>query len=172
MKNGFTLTELLASMVILAILVVLAIPAYTAVYTGVKRSNLNGKVAEIETAAKKYGDLIKDEIKNASDSCIETNVAELIEKGYLTSESDENSVIYNPTDNTELNGKVKICYCLSDFDIEAYYVTEFVKKQVYHKGDIVEVNNKLYECVNDYKNGSGIYGTNDKGKRFFEEIIC
>ena len=92
-KNGFTLVELLSVLIILGILVVLTIPAFANIYTGVRRENLNGKITEIKAAALKYGSKIKDEIKDASGSCIETNVAELIEKGYLISESESDNVI-------------------------------------------------------------------------------
>lgn len=172
MKNGFTLVEVLAVVVILGILLILVIPAYNTVYTNIKRSNLNSKITDIKIAAKKYGNKIKDEVKNATGSCINITVEELIKKGHLTSEEESKPVIYNPTDNTPLNGIVKICYCANEYDIEAYYVKEFVQNNVYYEGDVVISNNKLYECVIDYKNNSGIDGTNEKGKRFFREVTC
>ena len=43
-KNGFTLVEILAVLVILAILIALAIPAYTSIMIDVRRDNYNSKI--------------------------------------------------------------------------------------------------------------------------------
>ena len=64
MRKGFTLVEVLAVLVILGLLLVITVPAYTSVYTGIKRQNLQSKITEVKTAAKKYGETIKDDIKN------------------------------------------------------------------------------------------------------------
>lgn len=178
MKKGFTLVELLAVIIILGLLIVIAIPSYTQIYAIIKRSNLRSKVTEIETAALKYGNLIKDDIKKAQGSCIITKVGVLIEKGYLISEDDIEPVIYNPTDNLKLDGDVYVCYCKSKMDITANYVVPFNAYKVYHEGDTVIYNNKLYECMIDYtdihsKNGPpGIYGTNKDNKPYFREVTC
>ena len=172
-KNGFTLVELLSVLIILGILVVLTIPAFANIYTGVRRENLNGKITEIKAAALKYGSKIKDEIKDASGSCIETNVAELIEKGYLISESESENVIYNTVDNTTLDEQIMICYNIPKFDIEAYYVYNFNSNKYYYKNDMVKYHNpsnnkdEIYKCVIDYPAKGGIYSTNEKSKKYF-----
>lgn len=172
MRKGFTMVEILAVLVIVGLLLVLLIPGYISVYNGVKRNDLSGKISEIETAALKYGNKIKDEVKDSGNACLSIGIDTLIKEGLIKSEDESKPVIYNPTDNAPLDGKVKICYCTSDFDIAAYYKTTFDKNKAYHKGDVVEVSGKLYRCVIDYNNKSGINGTNDKGKRFFEEVKC
>ena len=172
-KNGFTLVELLAILIILGLMVVLTVPAFTNIYSGVKRENLNGKITEIKAAALKYGSKKKDEIKDASGSCIETNVAELIEKGYLTSESDSENIIYSSVDNTPLDEQILICYVIPKFDIEAYYVYNFDSNKYYYKNDMVKYHNpsnnkdEIYKCIIDYPAKGGIYATNDKGRRYF-----
>lgn len=172
-KNGFTLVELLSVLIILGLLIVLTIPSFANVYTGVRRENLNGKITEIKAAALKYGDTIKDEVKNASGSCLETNVAELIEKGYLISESDSENVIYSSVDNTPLDEQILICYNIPKFDIEVYYVYNFKSNKYYYKNDMVKYHNpsnnkdEIYKCVIDYPANGGIYATNDNSKRYF-----
>lgn len=169
-KNGFTLVELLSVLIILSLLIVLCIPAYATVYSGIKRENYNSKVNEITLAALKYGSSIKDEIKNADGRCVTTNVDFLIKKGLLRSESDSTNVIYNPTTGQPLDANIKLCYSIPKFDLVAYYIQDFDETNHYYKGEFVSYNNKIYSCVIDYPGKGGIYATNDKSKKFFEEI--
>lgn len=180
-KNGFTLVEVLAVLIILALLIAISIPAYMFILRDVKRDNYRSKITEIETAANKYGEKIKDEIKSAGNSCYHMSIADLIHMGELISESDKEDVMYNTTDNKPMLGDILICYSTSDFDIHSYYTVEFNKDTIYHKGDKVsiydETNEKvlIYECVHDYPgNGSRINETYEEdGKQlpYFEEII-
>lgn len=169
-KNGFTLVELLATLIILGLLIVLTIPAYTTVYSGIRRENYNGKVSEITAAALKYGSSIKDEIKNANERCVTTTVDFLITKGLLVSESDSSNVIYNPTNEKPLDANIKICYSIPKFDLVAYYIQDFSEEKYYYKGEVVSYNNKMYSCVIDYPGKGGIYATNNKSKKYFEEL--
>lgn len=172
-KNGFTLVELLSVLIILGLLVVLTVPAFTNVYSGVRRENLNAKLTEIKASALKYGSKIKDEIKDASGSCIETSVAELIEKGYLISESDSENVIYSTVDDKPLDEPILVCYNIPKFDLEAYYVYNFDSNKYYYKNDMVRYHNpstnkdEIYKCVIDYPAKGGIYATNAKSKKYF-----
>lgn len=178
MKKGFTLVELLAVLIILGLLIVIAIPSYTQIYSSIKRSNAQSKIKEIETAALKYGNLIKDDVKNSTGNCMKIKVDTLIKKGYLISEHDVDAVIYDPTTNSPLDSDIHLCYCKSKMDITANYVIAFDPYKVYHAGDTVIYNNKIYECLIDYtdvhnKNGPpGINGTNKDGKNYFVEVTC
>lgn len=178
MRKGFTLVELLAVLIILGLLIVIAIPSYTQIYSSIKRSNMQSKVTEVETAALKYGNLIKDDIKNSQGNCSIIKVDTLIKKGYLVSEDDVEAVIYDPTTNSPLDGDIHLCYCKSKMDITANYVIPFNAYKVYHVGDTVLYNNKIYECKVDYtdihnKQGPpGIFGTDENGKSYFVEVTC
>ncbi len=174
-KNGFTLVEVLSVLVILSVLIVLSVPAYLSIFNAVKRDNLNSKISEIETASNKLGSKIKDDIKDAGDTCYSTTVSDLIKKGYLVSESDTDDIIYNPTDNLPLSGTVKTCYCHETYDIKSYYTTEFDSKKVYHSGDKVVYNNKIYLCQYDFPGNKSIDATfveNKKTLKYFVEMSC
>lgn len=158
-RNGFTLVELLAVMIILGLLIVLVIPAYSSVYSGIKRNNYQNKLIELSTAAKKYGSKIKDEIKyysDTNDECYKLEPKVLIEKGYLMSDFENKPAFINPADQSEMTGDIRICYCKSTFDIEAYYVEDLqVSKdnkitKTYHEEDIIQYNKVLYRCVTTY----------------------
>lgn len=177
MKNGFTLVELLAVMIIMGLLLVITVPAYTEVYSGIRRNNLTGKLNEIDSAAYKYGEKIKDEVKNAGSSCENITVATLIEKGYLMSDIESEPVILNPTTNEPLDGVIKICYCLNQYDIKTYYTKPFIINNIYYPGDFVTYNDgngeKIYECLRKYDKGTGIHSTvieHNKQYNYFKEV--
>ena len=173
-KNGFTLIEVLAVLIILGILISLTVPAYLTVLKDVKRDNYNSKVREIEVAANKYGDKIKDEVKLAGETCYRITVKKLIQMGELTSDSDYEDVIYSPADDSPLSSEIRICYDESNFDINSYYTLDFNSNKVYHKKEKVAIGNKIYECLHDYPgNKSGIEGTyveRNKTLPYFKEI--
>lgn len=177
-KNGFTLVEILAVLIILGLLIALSIPAYTSVLTDVKRDNHNSKLTEIEIAANKYGEKIKDDIKNAGSSCYTQQIKDLIKKGYLLSESDYDDIILDPTTGSSFEGSVKTCYCKKKYDIQSHYVEEFNPNKVYHEKDKVIYNNKIYLCNYTYPGDNsgidGLYHDDRKNKnfRYFDEISC
>lgn len=176
-KNGFTLVEILAVLVILAILIALAIPAYVSIMTDVRRDNYKSKITEMEVAANKYGEKIKDEVKNAGVSCYTQEISTLIRRGYLLSESDYEDVIIDPTSNRAFKGFVKTCYCSSVYDIKSFYVENFNASSVYHTDDKVLYNDRIYVCKFDYPGeNKGINSTfaDSKGNthRYFEVEEC
>lgn len=178
-KNGFTLVEILAVLVILGVLIALTIPAYTSIMIDVKRDNYNSKITEMEIAANKYGEKIKDEVKDAGASCYEQQISSLVRRGYLLSESDYDDIILDPITNKAFPGVIKTCYCSQIYDIKSYYVEPFNPDIVYHEKDKVLYNNKIYICNFDYpgRDGGGINGTfHDERKNkdfyYFEEASC
>lgn len=187
-KNGFTLVEVLAVMIILGLLMILIIPAYTSIFTGIKRNSYQNKIVELTNAAKKYGNKVKDEVKEYMDDpnkkgCYIVEPSLLIEKGYIQSDLDNKPALIDPADNLEMTGVVRICYCKSKFDIEAYYVEEFNAATSYYEGDVVSdpKDGTLYECVINYTarradssnniTGEGLNRKTD-GKSNFIKIEC
>jgi type IV pilus assembly protein PilA len=92
-KKGFTLTELLAIIVIICVLLAIAIPLYSQVKKkSLEQSYYNVK-STVEVAAEKY----------ASETGIEvTNVDTLVKTGYLPAD-DEQGNVYDPRNNSILN---------------------------------------------------------------------
>ena len=160
MKNGFTMIELLASVVILGLLLVLTIPSYAGITRQMKNSNLDGKISEITVAAKKYGEQVKDEVKDAGKSCKVTTVDQLISLGLLESESESANQIFNPKDNTVLGGNIYICYNTKDYKLETYYTFTYKTNTPYQKGLYVVDNNKIYRVLKNSPTNGEITNTN------------
>ena len=169
-NKGFTLVEILAVLIILGLLLVVTIPIYQNVLSGVKRSDYNSKVKQIEIAADKYGETIKDEVKkkwdaslveNSTNNCLDTSVKELIQKGLLLSEDEKDDVIYNPTDGKPLSNNIKICYCARSFEIKSYYLENFDSTKLYYAGEKFVNGGKVYQVDYDYNPKIGATITQD-----------
>lgn len=100
-KNGFTLVELLAVIVILAILLTVAIPNVIGITQRVKEKMYCSKVSDIESAAKLYGQDYIDEVESNGNT-MTIHVYTLIENNLYKKESDD--CILNSNDK----------YCVSD----------------------------------------------------------
>lgn len=178
-RNGFTLIEILAVLIILGTLIAISIPAYQGIFLEAKRDNYNSKISEIEVAGNKYGELTKDDIKNQK--CKDTPIEELIEKGYIVSEDEAFNVVYNPTDNKPMDGVVKICYCPKTYEIQSFYTLPFNQDSIYYKGEKVLFDDQIYLVTRNYTPGSipnekrGINATWEENKKtgtYFELANC
>ena len=59
MRKGFTLVEVLAVLVILGLLLILTVPAYTSIYAGIKRQNLQSKITEVKTTSSGFEKVVE-----------------------------------------------------------------------------------------------------------------
>src|SRR5574344_2162739 len=102
LKNkGYTITELLAVIVILGILISIGVTAYNGIKKDTLETTYKNVTSIIETAAVKYANDTGETL---------TNVNTLVEQGYLKAD-DESGNIYDPRDNSTLN-----CHTISITD--------------------------------------------------------
>jgi len=116
-NQGFTLVELLAVIVLLAVIATIATPSIMGISRKIKAEMLTTKIDLILEDAKLYG---QDHMSNIASkttkfkgyTCLNTSIGELRESGYLSSDkSDEEAgCIVNPVDNT----------CLDEYKIILY----------------------------------------------------
>lgn len=111
-KKGFTLIELISAIVILALVLIIAIPALGNFATLARKQQKNNLIEDIKTNAQRY----------ALDSG-ETLffVKDLVDYGYI--DVKENDII-DPTNNTNLN-----CYAIKTERVGDYYKSEWLNKE-------------------------------------------
>lgn len=157
-NKGFSLIETLVVMIVIALLLVLLLPAIVNVYTSVKRNNYTSKIGHIETATLNYANQFKDEIKNQT--CVDYSLSDLISKGIIQSDNKGANEVKNPSNGEILTGVVKVCYCKNKLDLQANYVETYNPNTYYHKGDKIVYNNILYTCINDAEPNKLFNGSN------------
>jgi len=148
MNKGFTLIEVLASIIIISLILVITIPSYLYVYNTVKTSNYNNKLNIVKHRAEDYGETVKDEIQE--NGCRQVLISDLIKKGYIKSDYNNKNALTNPLDNSDIKDELTICYCKSDNNIRAFIKDPFDYTKGYTKGDQVDYNGVVYECMSSY----------------------
>lgn len=130
-KKGFTLVELISVVVLLSIILILVIPAYTQIEGQIKNSNLKNKKSMISNAMLEYAntnllDKLKplgqtgtNELYYSLDYIIANNI-------FAASETDPqgNKMFLNPVTNDKLYGCIKVIYDVNKFEVK----TEFIDK--------------------------------------------
>ena len=191
-KNGFTVIEFLAVMVVISFLLIIGIPSYVKVYTTLRRDTHNNKVKLLEAAGEKYASSLKDDVKNHqlnTNTCLPVEISTLIQKGYIMSDDDYKDVIISPIDKKAFSGKVMMCYNFDEFEVLTYYVEELTGKSIVYKGEKVLVDDKVYSLNYDYNpivtynasincekqldavaSGTGISSKNCRGNSFFTRL--
>lgn len=108
MKNrkGFTLTELIGVIVLLGIIALIAVPIINKTIKNSKEKAYNAQVAEIVSAAKKWGTVNNSNLPVLDNTSIKVKLNELVSNGYL-----EDDKILDPRNNKEMTSScVRIKY--------------------------------------------------------------
>lgn len=127
MKNGFTLVELLATIVIIGLIAIIMIPGFSNISGTLKETNRDNKIVMIRHAALNFAENKKDEIKNSADGCVSYKIEELIKEGYLSVEKEiitngvARPIVIDPVTNKELIGNVYVCYCNKKYSLISYF---------------------------------------------------
>ncbi|MDD4187230.1 MAG: prepilin-type N-terminal cleavage/methylation domain-containing protein [Bacilli bacterium] len=132
MNKGFTMIELLTVIIILAGIMIIAIPSYTNVSYEIKKKSLENKTNVITQSTLKFAKLhLIDDIKPAGNTCLNKEDCckyydlydFVLEYGLYVAEEEKNGpVIINPETNTKLNGEVKICYDIEALDLNGEFI--------------------------------------------------
>ena len=100
-KNAFTLVELLAVIVILAIILVISIPKISNTISESKTRLYNQTIKEIEKVAQQY---VVENIDSLNSDNFTINISTLCNENYI------DCPITDPRDNTEITGVVSVNY--------------------------------------------------------------
>ncbi|MEG1892784.1 MAG: prepilin-type N-terminal cleavage/methylation domain-containing protein [Bacilli bacterium] len=135
MKKGFTLVELLATIAILAVIMLISVGSFTAISAGIKKNLLETKIKSIEDSAVLYGQEHQEELTDKDCTidgvsysfCKKITVAVLLEKGFLKTEEKDGIMLNNVT---QVNMADDLC-------------------TIYKK------NNRIYAIMTDIKSNRG-----------------
>lgn len=111
MKNrkkslGFTLVELLAVIVILAIVTLIAVPNVNGLIKKNKEKMFCQKISSIESSAKNYAQDFYESIAFNSNNEAGVRVSVLLEKGYIKADSKETKAVTDPRSGDSLLNKI------------------------------------------------------------------
>ena len=115
-KNGFTLVEVVISIVVLVLLTVLVGSRIIDSNAKSKQKLYDAKIKVALRAAENYGNDVLDEL--SATTCYDTTITNLIKLRYLASDSNTNYEYSNPKDNTSLTNKI-ICIKYINGKVEA-----------------------------------------------------
>ena len=135
--RGFTLIELMAVIVVLAIIIAIAIPSYSKIKFSIEEKNNQNKQEMIKIAAQKF----------AEDTNITAvYVKELVDNGYL--EADEDGTIYGLNSKHE---KINInCYVVLSERKNGVFYSEILEKDYKNENGLCDYN-KLNNLTTDFK---------------------
>ena len=123
-KNGFTLVELLAVIVVLAIIIGIAIPASMLISNRTKKKMFCKKITMLEQTAVLYGQDNFNMILNAGTEGVSVRVDDLVLNGYLKKDVKEaelgDGTIINPMDSSSMD----------DYQIKIYINNNISKNRV------------------------------------------
>jgi len=126
MKKGFTLVELLAVIVILALLATIAVPSAISISHSIKEDMYCTKVDMIISAAKTWGSEHMSQLRNTSQTTCykEMTVGELISKGAIKKESEtEGEYLKNPVTDEPMDNQ-KIGLYIMNKRVQAFFIEE------------------------------------------------
>lgn len=160
-NKGFTLVEMLATVVILGLIMIVALPLYSSVYNSIKATTYLNTLKTVKVAALDYGSntYVKDSIKRLSyktdstkyDWCKTVNIMDLIKAGYIKSDSNKFEEItdvytgyqigYNSLydEKTVDVSTMSLCYCKDTLDIDAFLTKDLASGQIYIAGEYIRV---------------------------------
>lgn len=140
-KKGFTLVELIASIVIIGIIIVIMVPVVLNTSNKVKETNYKNLKDAIIQSTIDYiltsGDegYSLDDIKPKNTDCLKAscgkvyNLGDILDNGIYVSNTKNNNnelTVVNPiTGNGMRNKKIIICYNLNNYSLKGYFAEDY-----------------------------------------------
>ena len=124
-KNGFTLVELLAVIVLLGIIMVITIHVINNTAQKVKESNFENLKSTLGSTMIKYAsEYYIDDIKPSGNICDNNNCCAYFDIDYISEYNiyqSTNGIIINPLTGQKLQGYIKVSYDINKLDLVAEY---------------------------------------------------
>ncbi len=145
-KKGFTLVELLAVIVLIAVISGIGITSYALIKNKINKKIFTNKLAEIVSSAEKWGEYNKDKLSK------EITLEELIKDKYFETDETIDATKYNCDDSNKENGLCKnvVINNVDNIVINNLEIKVFKKNKQVYGCIIVDDNNK--ELLNEDEN--------------------
>ena len=125
MKNGFTIVELLASIAIMALIIVISVPAYENISKTIKEQSLNSKLSMMEKSTLSYiNKYHKDKVFNGSSTPVCYSIEYLISKNVFAPDNESKDGITDPLNGGNLMGYLKASYNTTTYEVSIEYKNE------------------------------------------------
>ena len=125
MKNGFTLVELLAVIILLGILSIITIPVINNASKKVKENNLENLKTTLGTTMINYANkYFIDEIKPSGSTCDNDECCAYFDINYIREYNiyqSNNGKLINPLTGENLTGYIKISFDKTNYELTAEY---------------------------------------------------
>ena len=146
-KKGFTLTELLAVIVILAVVGLIGTVSITGVKKKMNENMFRNKLAEVISAGSKWGEDNKDKLATDGHPYIVKTVGFLIESNYLNTEEkvlpekyNYNATTCDDLDGSIMNNTTGLCENVITNNVD-YMIINSLELKIYRE------NNRVYTCI-------------------------
>lgn len=128
-KKGFTMSEMLAVIIIMSILAIIIYPSYLAVSNSIKANNLKNKTDIIAINMLNFAnENLIDDIKpsgecNGKSCCKRYDLYNYIIKyGIYSTDNTSSDKVINPIDGSKLIGCVEVSYDINDFKLKSEFI--------------------------------------------------
>lgn len=124
MKKGFTIVELLAAIAIMALIIIISVPAYEGISKTIKEQNLNSKLSMIERATESYVNKYhKDKVYDNGAKTICYTIEFLISKNVVSPDNKDETGITDPLNGGDLEGYLVANYDTTNYEVIIEYKT-------------------------------------------------
>lgn len=125
MNKGFTIVELLASISIMALIIIISVPAYNGISNTIKQNNYDSKISMMEKSTKNYiNKYKKDKVFDRTRKKLCFTIGYLINKNVFTPDNEEDNGMTNPINGGNLEGYLEVTYNDTDYDVEVKYIDD------------------------------------------------
>lgn len=137
MKKGFTIVELLASIAIMALIIIISVPAYEGISKTIKEQNYNSKISMLIKSTTAYiNKYHKDKVFDGTENTICYSIPYLINKNVFMGDNETEDEITDPLNGGILDGFLVATYDTIDYEVDVTYETSASCDDIYDEGDL------------------------------------